>query len=51
MEYEPPSRPLSHKPDYSCHIFLYPNPFSLGLLNLIALALPWRWQATYRTEP
>ena len=32
-------------------IFLYPNPFSLGLLNLIALALPWRWQATYRTEP
>ena len=32
-------------------IFLYPNPFSIGLLNLIALALPWRWQATYRTEP
>ena len=21
------------------------------LLNLIALALPWRWQATYRTAP
>ena len=32
-------------------IILYPNPFSLGLLNLIALALPWRWQATYRTTP
>ena len=32
-------------------IFLYPNPFSIGLLNLIALALPWRWQATYRTTP
>jgi len=32
-------------------ILLYPNPFSIGLLNLIALALPWRWQATYRTEP
>jgi len=32
-------------------IFLYPNPFSIGLLNLIVLALPWRWQATYRTEP
>jgi len=32
-------------------IFLYPNPFSIGLLNLIALALPWRWQATYRTAP
>ena len=32
-------------------IILYPNPFSIGLLNLIALALPWRWQATYRTTP
>ncbi|WP_298081555.1 hypothetical protein [uncultured Cardiobacterium sp.] len=29
-------------------IFLYPNPFSIGLLNLIALALPWRWQADFR---
>ena len=37
--------------DHPYGIFLYPNPFSLGLLNLIALALPWRWQATYRTEP
>ena len=29
-------------------ILLYPNPFSIGLLNLIALALPWRWQADFR---
>ena len=29
-------------------IFLYPNPFSIGLLNLTALALPWRWQADFR---
>ena len=29
-------------------ILLYPNPFSICLLNLIALALPWRWQADFR---
>ena len=29
-------------------ILLYPNPFSIGLLNLTALALPWRWQADFR---
>ena len=29
-------------------ILLYPNPFSIALLNLIALALPWRWQADFR---
>ena len=29
-------------------ILLYPNPFSICLLNLTALALPWRWQADFR---
>ena len=29
-------------------ILLYLNPFSIGLLNLTALALPWRWQADFR---
>ena len=29
-------------------ILLYLNPFSICLLNLTALALPWRWQADFR---